>query len=270
MRKEKWMNSLNFLVGVICLMFLFSATGVASAEEKYPSKPITVVVGYAPGATDMALRVFVDKLPEYLGQPVSFLYKPGAAGSIGGAYVANSKPDGYTILGSSPSPLIISPLTKKDCGYTLDDFSPIARLLDSPLILLVKADSPIKNIHDLIEQARKAPGKLTYTSSGVFGNNHVPVEMFQKLAKIKFKHVPATGSGPSVTALLGGHVDFTSATMGAASPHIKSGALRFIASFDEKRSKEFPDVPTINDWVIRWSSRTGMPWQSPRERLHRL
>jgi tripartite-type tricarboxylate transporter receptor subunit TctC len=247
MRSHNRFNGMGMLVIGFSLTMACLASQAWAAGEKYPSQPIQVVIGYAPGSTDMALRPFIEKLPEYLGQPMSFLYKPGAAGSIGASFVAKSKPDGYTLLGSSPSPVLISPFSKEGIGYTLDDFSPICRLVDSPLILVVRADSPWKSIHDVIAEAKKSPGKITYASSGVFGNNHVPVEMFLKLAGLKMTHVPAEGSGPSVTAVLGGHVNMSSVTMSAASPHLRSGDLRLIASFDKQRIKEFPNALTISE-----------------------
>jgi tripartite-type tricarboxylate transporter receptor subunit TctC len=247
MRRQNRFHAMGMLVIGFSLAMACLTSQTWAAGEKYPSQPIQVVIGYAPGSTDMALRPFIEKLPEYLGQPMSFLYKPGAAGSIGASFVAKSKPDGYTLLGSSPSPVLISPFSKEGIGYSLDDFSPICRLVDSPLILVVRADSPWKNIHDVIAEAKKSPGKITYASSGVFGNNHVPVEMFLKLAGLKMTHVPAEGSGPSVTAVLGGHVNMSSVTMSAASPHLRSGDLRLIASFDKQRIKEFPNALTITE-----------------------
>jgi tripartite-type tricarboxylate transporter receptor subunit TctC len=217
-----------------------------AAGEKYPNKTIQVVICYQPGATDMAFRPFTEKLPEYLGQPIAFAFKPGAAGGAGASFVARAKPDGYTLIGTSNSPVITAPLTK-ELDYTLYDFAPICRLVSSPIVMAVKSDSPWKNLKEVVEEAKKSPGKLTYSTAGVFGTTHVPMELFVKSAGINLTHVPCEGSTPGVTALLGGHVSMTCSTMPTILPHFKSGALRPIAFFEKDRLKEFPDVPTFTE-----------------------
>jgi tripartite-type tricarboxylate transporter receptor subunit TctC len=217
-----------------------------AAEGKYPSRAIQVVICYQPGSTDMAIRPIVDRLPDYLGQPVSFVYKPGASGAIGASFVTKAKPDGYTLIGTSQSPIMLCPLTK-EVDYTLDNFIPICRLVKSPVLVAVKADSPWKTVKDLVEEAKKSPGKLTFSSTGVLGTPTLPMEIFIKLADIKMTHVPCPGTAPAVTALLGGHVHSTTATMASITPHIKSGALRPLGVFEKKRIKAFPNVPTFTE-----------------------
>lgn len=246
MRKQihsKWISVLIIAAFIVEM----TITGSWAAEAKYPNRLIQVVICYEPGSTDMSIRPFVDKLPEYLGKPMAFVYKPGASGATGASFVSKVRPDGYTLIGTSQSPVMISPLTKGDLGYTLDDFVPICKLVKSPVVVAVKADSPWKTLKDIVEEAKKSPGKITYSTTGVFGTPHVPVEMFLKSAGIEMTHVPCPGTAPAVTALLGGHVNMTSATMASITPHIKSGVVRPLAVFEKQRLKVFPNVPTFTE-----------------------
>jgi len=215
------------------------------AAESYPTQLITVVICYQPGSTDVSLRPFTEKMASYLGQPIAFVYKPGAAGATGARFVANSKPDGYTLIGGSQSPLIIAPLTKEDVGYSLDNFVPVVRLANSVGLIAVRSDSPWKTLKDLVEDARKSPGKITFSTSGVFSSPHLKMAMFLKAAGVDLTHVPTTGSTPAMTALLGGHVQVTSSALNTLRPHIQSGALRPLAFFEKTRLSDFPNVPTF-------------------------
>ncbi len=217
---------------------------IGAAEKKYPTRPIQIVIGFQPGTTDMSLMPLTDKLPEYLGQPVVFVYKPGAHGSVGGSFVAKSKPDGYTLFGTSASALIATPLTMEGCDSSSDDFVPIARCTGTPFLLVVRSDSPFKTLKDIVEEGKKSPGKLTYSSSGAFSNQHMSMETLLNYAGVNITHVPCLGSAPSVTALLGGHVSMNPNSVNTVVPHIKSGAFRIICVFTKERLKEFPDVPT--------------------------
>lgn len=238
------------VAGLMTAFFLMSMGWITNvsvaAEEKYPQKAIQIVIGYSPGATDAALRPFTEKMQEYLKQPMVFVYKPGSAGSVGASFVAKAKPDGYTLVGMSQSPVLTTTLTK-EVDYTLDDFAPICQVVKSPIVIAVKAESRLKSIKDVIDESKKSPGKITYSTSGVLGSTHLPTEVFSKAAGIKLTHVPCAGTGPAVTALLGGHVDMTTSTMAAITPHLKSGALRSLAFFEKKRLKAFPDAPTFSE-----------------------
>jgi len=236
-------------MGMQAIIVVFIILGCAiweghAAEAKFPTRPIQIIIGFQPGSTDIALRPFTEKLPEYLGQPISFVYKPGATGAVGASFVARAKPDGYTLMGTTQAAVVIIPLTMES-DYKLDDFTPICRLVRTSIILAVKADSRWKTLKDIVEEAKKSPGKLTYSSAGIFGNNHLAMEMFLKSIGVDITHVPCAGSTPAVTALLGGHVDMTSSTMGPISPHLKAGAVRPIAFFEKERLKEYPNIPTF-------------------------
>lgn len=192
----------------------------------------------------MAIRPFTEKVQQYLSQPVWYVYKPGALGSVAASFVASASPDGYTLLGTPQSPVISPPLTQQT-DYTLQDLRPICRLSSSPFIVVVQANSRWKTIKDIVEEAKKTPGKLTYSHSGVFSGANVAMEIFLKMAGVQITHVPCTGAAPAITALLGAQVDMTCSSMAPASPHLKSGTLRAIGFFQKQRVKEFPDVPTF-------------------------
>ncbi|MFH0801985.1 MAG: tripartite tricarboxylate transporter substrate binding protein [bacterium] len=241
-RNFQWMGGLAIFF-LVLLVTGFSDEG--RAADSYPTKPITVVICYQPGSTDVSLRLFTERMASYLGQPMAFVYKPGAAGAAGGLFAAKSQPDGYTLIGGSQAPLIISPLTKDDVGYSLDDFVPVVRLANSVGLIAVKAGSPWKTLKDLVEDARKSPGKITFSTSGVFSSPHLKIAMFLKAAGVDLTHVPTTGSTPAMTALLGGHVQVTSSALNTLRPHLKSGALRPLAFFEKTRLSEFPNVPTF-------------------------
>jgi tripartite-type tricarboxylate transporter receptor subunit TctC len=245
MKKRDWMS----VVVVICFLVagLICGSTDCQAAEKYPSRAIQVVIGYEPGSTDQILRPLIDYMAEVLGQPMSFVFKPGGSGSVGATYVANSKPDGYTLMSGSLGPMILSPLTIKGINYTLDDFIPICRVQADALAIVVKNDARWKTIQEFIDEAKKNPGKLNYSTSGVFGTPHIPMEMLQKEAGIKLTHIPSAGSAPAVTALLGGHVDAICGPMQAVSPHLKSGAFRALAFSYVKKVAEYPNVPLLTD-----------------------
>jgi len=248
MKERKYSNHVVIAVFFVFFMVVGCVANESWAVEgKYPNKPIQIVIPFQPGSTDMAFRPFTEKLPEYLRQPLTFVYKPGAAGATGASFVAKAKPDGYTIIGGPQSPFITSPLTMEGLDYTLDDFVPVCRLVSGPLVIAVKTDSPWKTIKDVVEEAKRSPGKLTYSTPGVFTSQHIAMEMFAKAAGVSVTHVPCTGGNPAATAVLGGHVSMTSSTMTPVAPHIKSGTMRIIGVFEKEKLKEYPDVPTFSE-----------------------
>lgn len=233
------------IAAAVGVLALFGAPSVAA--DKFPTKPIQVIIPFQPGDTDNLLRPFIDKMGEFLGQPVSLVYKPGAAGAVGAGFVAASKPDGYLMVGTSHSSVVVVPLTNKEVSYTLESFAPVAALVESGSLLVVLASSPWKTMKDLVEDSKKAPGKISYTSSGTFGVNHLIPEAFTKEAGIKWTHIPSQGSGPAITAVLGGHVNLASTAIAPALPHIRAGTLRPLAAYGARRIKAFPDVPTLTE-----------------------
>ena len=239
------------------------------AADAFPVKPIQLVIPFAPGDTDNMLRPFVEKMGEFLGQPVVLSYKPGAGGGVGAGQVATSKPDGYTLVGTSPGSIVVVPLANKDIRYTPESFTPVAALSEGGLMLVVPASAPWKTMKDLVEHAKKNPGKVTFTSSGAMGITHLLAEIFAKDAGVKWNHIPYQGSAPAITALLGGHVDMASTAIAPAQSHIKAGTLRPLAVFGDTRLKAYPDVPTIKELGYNVGSPTlygiSAPKGTPRD-----
>jgi len=230
--------------------FLFSAA-LAAAQESYPAHPITLVVPFPPGGVaDIVGRPFADALSRELKTPVVIENKPGAGGGIGMGVVAKAKPDGYTLL-LALSSISILPEADKVLGraplYRLDQFAPIARLTADPTVLAVRADSRWNTLQEFIDDARKRPGAITYGSSGNYGTMHMPMEMLAHAADIKLLHVPFTGGGPAVVALLGGQVDALSTGPSTVLQHVKAGKVRVLASWGDHRLASLPDVRTLSE-----------------------
>jgi tripartite-type tricarboxylate transporter receptor subunit TctC len=224
---------------------LFSLS--AQSAEPFPTKSIQVVIPFAPGDTDNMLRPFLDKMGEFLGQPVLLTYKAGAGGGVGAGTVATSKPDGYTLVGTSQGSIVVVPLFNKEVKYTTESFAPIASLSEGGFMLLVRSDSQWKNLKELIDYSKQNPKKINFTTSGAMGVTHLLAEIFANEAGVQWTHIPEKGSGPAVTALLGGHVEMTSSAVAPALSHIRAGTLRPLATFGENRLKAFPDVPTFKE-----------------------
>ena len=265
------MNKRRAVLIILAVFFLiFSAAGTPwAAEKKFPVKPIQVIIPFQPGDTDNLLRPFLEKMPEFLGQPVNMVYKPGAAGSVGAGFVAASKPDGYLLVGSSHSSIVVVPLTHKDVGYTWKSFAPVCAMVEASSLLVVQSSSPWKTLEDLVEDSKQSPGKITYSSSGTFGSNHMIPEAMCKEAGIKWTYIPSQGSGPTITALLGGHVQVASTAIAPALPHLRAGALRAMAVFKPTRMKALPDAPTLRElgFSIHSASPYGIlaPKDTPKE-----
>lgn len=222
-----------------------ATTRLTAATAKWPTRPIEVIIPFAPGDTDNMLRAHCDRLIEVLGQPAVMNFKPGAAGGLGASLVAQARPDGYTLVGTSQSSLVVVPLANKDISYTTESFAPVAALTEGGLMLLVNAKSPWKTLADLVAHSKQAPGTVTYGSSGMRGITHILAEMLAHEAEVDWNHVPMAGSTPAIVQLLGGHVDMASAAIAPALAHIQSGALRPLAVFNGKRLKSLPEVPTV-------------------------
>jgi tripartite-type tricarboxylate transporter receptor subunit TctC len=223
----------------------------AAAQETYPSKPITLIVPFPPGGVaDIVARPFADALSRELKTPAVIENKTGAGGGIGMGFVAKAKPDGYTLLVALSS-ISILPAADKVIGraplYQLDQLMPIARLTADPTVLAVRADSPWKTLQDFVDDARKRPGAINYGSSGNYGTMHMPMEMFAQSAGTKLLHVPFTGAGPAVIALLGGTIEAVASGPSTVIPHVKAGKLRVLASWGDKRLASLPDIPTLTE-----------------------
>ncbi|MEK7835728.1 MAG: tripartite tricarboxylate transporter substrate binding protein, partial [Pseudomonadota bacterium] len=202
------------------------------------------------GVADSTARPTAAAMEKILKQPVSVTNRPGAAGAVGNAAVANAKPDGYTILMALSSITVIpaaDALFGRKPAYSLDQFMPIALISADPTLLVVHPSLPVKSLKELVALARSKPGQMSFSSSGIYGALHMPMEMFLHAAKLKMRHVPTNGGGPAITALLGGHVEMTAGGPAAISGHVKTGKMRPIVSWGAKRHEAYPKVPTFKE-----------------------
>jgi tripartite-type tricarboxylate transporter receptor subunit TctC len=236
----------------------------AHAQTDFPTKAITMIVPFPPGGVaDITARPVAEAMGRILRQPVIVENKAGAGGGVGMAYVAKARPDGYTVL-LALSSISIIPEADKVIGrppmFQLNQLVPIARFTADPTVLAVRADSPYKGVADLVEAARKAPGTIPYGSSGNYGTMHVPVEMLGAAAGVKWLHIPFTGAGPAVVALLGGNVEFISSGPSTVVQHVKAGKVRVLASWGDARHPALPDVPTLKElgYDALFSQWTGL------------
>ena len=221
------------------------------SQDKYPSRPVTFVAPFPPGGSiELIGRPLAASLEKALKQPVLFTNRVGAAGAVGTSYVASSEPDGYRILFNISSIVVVPEADKifdRKPAYTMDQLLPVARVNADANVLLVRAESPWKSLRELIDDAKRKPGQLSYSSSGVYGSTHVPAEMFTQAAGIPMRHVPFAGGGPATNALLGGHVDIHIQNVPGSMAHIRSGKLRPLAVTSARRADALPDVPTMKE-----------------------
>ena len=235
----------------LVFLVLLACGAPAHAQETYPSKPITMIVPFPPGGVaDITGRPLAAMMERTLKQPVVVVNRTGAGGALGMSQVAKSAPDGYTIL-MGLSSISIFPVSDrindKQPSYEMKDFAPIALISSDPTVLVVRADSPYKTLKDFVDAAKAKPGKINYSSSGVYGTLHVSMEIFANAAGIKLFHVPYGGGGPAVTALLGGQVEALASGPAAAIGQIKGGKMRALAAWSDKRLALMPDLPTFKE-----------------------
>ena len=224
------------------------AAGV-NAQGTWPDKPITMIVPFPPGGVaDTVARPVAEALARELGQTVVVENKAGAGGATGMGAAARAPADGYTLL-MTLSSISILPEADKILGrkpqFTLDQFKPIARFTADPTVLVVRADAPWKTLAEFVTDLKTKPGKYNYGSSGNYGTMHVPMEMLKSSAGISVTHIPYTGAGPAVLALLGGQVDALSTGPASVLAHIKAGKLRALAHWGDKPLSSMPEVPSL-------------------------
>jgi tripartite-type tricarboxylate transporter receptor subunit TctC len=225
--------------------------GPAAAAQDFPSRPITLVAPFPPGGVaDLTARPVAAALEKVLKNPVGVVNKTGAAGAVGMASVANARPDGYTLLMALSSISIIPEADKlfgRTPAYAMEQLAPIALVSADPTVLVTRSDRPWTSVKELVEDAKRRPGEISFSSSGIYGTLHLATEMFAHAASVKLKHVPYNGAGPALNAILGGHVDLLASGPAVIIPQIKAGKLRPLAGWGDKRVAALPDVPTFKE-----------------------
>ena len=261
---------------VLLLASAFTAYASSALALSYPERPIRFVVPFAAGgATDVVARLIAPNLSALLGQTVVVENRPGAATVIGSAFVAQSVPDGYTILQGSAS-LAITASTMAKLPYNVTrDLVPVIQTSSQAYLVVVRQSSAIKSLQDLLDYARKNPNKISYGTPGYGSSGHLSIEQFCLETDIKMTHVAYKGDNPALTDLLGGHIDLMFLTISGAFPHLRSGQMRAIAITAPQRSIRFPEIPTIAESGVpgyEASSWNGVlvPAGTPKEIVERL
>jgi tripartite-type tricarboxylate transporter receptor subunit TctC len=255
---------------------------VLAIAQSYPSHPVKLVVGFAPGgAADQVSRAYQEILSRELGQPVVVENRAGAGSSIAAEYVAKSAPDGYTLLIASPSSILVNPILTPKAGFDpRRDLLPVSRVSSSPLVVAAHASVGVANLRELIALAKKSPGKLNYGSSGNGSAPHLAGVLFTRLAGVDLVHVPFKGGAPSVQALLAGDIQLSFATPPSVLPHVRTaqnpgGRLVALAVTSRERTPLVPGVPGMReaglpDYEISFWYGFFFPAGTPREIVKRM
>jgi tripartite-type tricarboxylate transporter receptor subunit TctC len=258
------------------LWLVLAALALPAAAQTYPARPVRVIVGFTPGGgVDINARMLAPKLTEYLGQPFLVENRPGAGTNIANELVAKSPPDGYTLLCTTPALAINMALYAKLPFDALRDFVAISVFSESPNVLVVNAKLPAASVRELIETARKSPGRLNYSSAGVGTTQHLSAELLKLRTGTFIVHIPYKGTSPSLTGLIAGEVDLSFANIPAIQAHVKSGRLRALATTGARRDPQLPEVPTMKEAGVEGLNVTvwyGLlaPAGTPREIVQAL
>lgn len=235
----------------LVVAFLLALSMGAAQAQSYPNRPIMIVVPFPPGGVaDITARPYAAVMSRLLGQPVVVENKAGAGGAVGHAYAARAKPDGYTLmmaLSSIAAIPVADEVNGRQPTYKMSDFAPIALISADPTVLMVPSEAKWKTLKELVEDAKANPGKISYSSSGIYGTTHTAGEMLSQAAGVKFLHVPYGGGGPAMKAAMANEVMFTIQGPSVAAPHVKGGKFRLLGSWGGKRIPNLPDVPTMKE-----------------------
>ena len=269
------MTLLRSLILVVAALAVAGPTADVLAQS-YPTRPVEFIIPFAPGGpTDIAIRLIQPALSANLGAPVVLVNKAGGGGAIGMDAVAKAKPDGYTLAATVRSTLTILPATQPDVPYKISDFAAIGTYAVDSQVVSVKAGSPFKTIEEMVEHAKKNPGKLTYGSAGQGTNSFFFMELLKLAYGLDIAHVPFGGSGPVKNAVLGGHVQVGATALSPVLPVIKSGDLTALVTSASRRNPAIPTVPTMADkgqadaslstWAELWA-----PAKTPKPVIDRV
>ena len=267
---------MRFLFSTVAILAVLAASGQAGAQG-YPTRPVTLVVGFVPGGGfDLVARTIAEPLAALLGQPVLVENRPGAGGAVAAAYVAKANPDGYTLYVGTIGSLAVAPHLNAKLPYDpLSDFAPISLAVLFANVLVVHPSVPARTLAEYVKEANSRPGGMPYGTSGVGSAGHLAGELFKLMAKANLVHVPYKGGSPAMTDLLGGQVSSVFASAATAVPQVRSGKIRALATTGPKRSVSFPDVPTITELgysgyeATNWGGLVA-PAKTPKDVIARL
>ena len=248
----------RFIVGTMCAATLLTA-GTAVAEDSFPNHPVRLIVPQSAGSGgDVVARLISEKMGAELGQTVVVENRPGANGVIAASSVANATPDGYTLMLAGVSQISFNPHLYSDLPYDAEkDFDYVAPVIDTPFILVASKQSGITSMAQLIEKARAEPGTLTFASAGQGNSTHLSTEMVADAAGIKLLHVPFKGSGPALSAVMGGQIDLMTSVLGSALSQVQSGSVVPLAVLADQRFADLPNVPTLKEVGLDAPSMPG-------------
>jgi tripartite-type tricarboxylate transporter receptor subunit TctC len=257
---------------------MFAPFPAGAQTAAYPTRAITMVVPFPPGGlADTVARPVAEAMGRELGQTVIVENKAGAGGGVGMSFTAKAKPDGYTVLMALSSYSVIpeaDTLLGRAPMYALGDLRPLARFTADPTVLAVRADAPWKSVKDFIDDARKRPGAINYGSSGNYGTMHVPMEMLAQAGGVRLMHVPYTGAGPAVLALLSGQVEALSTGPATVLQHVRAGKLKVLGHWGQGRVEAFPDATSLKEqgYNVEYAQWSGMfiPAGTPEPIAQRL
>lgn len=257
------MKGLTLLLSMLCMFSLGNA--MAASAEDYPAETVTILVPFPPGGTtDLTARMLAEFMATKFGKPFVVENRPGAGGNIGTALVARAKPDGYTLTISGVGTHAANFGLYPDMPYdALKDFTHITDIARGPNAIAVNGQASIKDLNDLLAQAKADPGSLNYASPGNGSSGHLAFEFLKQMAQVSINHIPYKGAAPAVTDVIGGHVPVLIVNADTLLPHVKAGALRLLAVTSSERSPLYPDVPTVAELgfegfsAISWTGLSG-------------
>jgi len=264
------------LTRTVLAMIAVGATATASAQAPFPSKPITIVVPFAPGGgNDILARLIAPKMSQQLGQPVIIENKPGAGGNLGADYVAHAAPDGYTLVIAS-SQVTMNPYLGMKVPFNIErDFEPVGRIGSVPLVLVANTSQPYRTLKEFVDYTRANPGKVSYSSPGPGTPQHLAGEVFAKLNHTELLHVPYRGTGPSIADLMGNQVQVSFATFASVIQYVRAGKLRALGIAGQQRTQLMPELPAFSEAGLKgyeaelWYSLLA-PAKTPRPVVDRI
>jgi tripartite-type tricarboxylate transporter receptor subunit TctC len=251
---------LTALVGGLAL----SLTATTVMAQDYPTRAITVIVPYSPGGTDTLARTIAKEVSEDLGQPVVVETKPGAGGTIGGAFVANADPDGYTLLFAVSSVQTVAP-HQRDLPYGFDALRGVARVAVGPNVMAARVGAPFKTLEEMVAYAKANPDKVSYGSAGTGGATHIAAEAVARAAEIDLFHIPFKGVTPAVASAVAGEVDLVLGFASAILPQSEAGKLVPLAQLGATRAKLAPDLPTLKEGGVDLALPANIGFWAPAD-----